>query len=85
MMQRVEVITGKERSRRWSAEEKARPVAETLEPGAIVAHVARRHGGAESCLYLWRRQLVEGLAGHRPCEEAAPLLIPVALNTAPAL
>jgi transposase len=52
----VEIVTGKERRRRWSDEEKARLVAETLVPGAVVAHVARRHGVAESCLYAWRRQ-----------------------------
>ncbi len=32
-MQRVEIITGKERRRRWSEAEKARLVAETLELG----------------------------------------------------
>ncbi|AIB16659.1 hypothetical protein ABAZ39_33010 (plasmid) [Azospirillum argentinense] len=82
-MQRVEVITGKERRRRWSEAEKARLVAETLEPGAIVAHVARRHGVAESCLYTWRRQLVGGMVDPQPGDDAA-LLIPVALETAPA-
>ncbi|MGY0782731.1 transposase, partial [Azospirillum argentinense] len=44
---KIKVITGKERRRRWSEAEKARLVAETLEPGAIVAHVAHRHGVAE--------------------------------------
>ncbi|WP_376964129.1 transposase [Azospirillum sp. A26] len=29
-------------------------MAETLEPGTIVAHVARRYGEAESFLYTWR-------------------------------
>ncbi|MGY0782719.1 IS66-like element accessory protein TnpA [Azospirillum argentinense] len=82
-MQRVEVITGKERRRRWSEAEKARLVAETLEPGAIVAHVAHRHGVAESCLYTWRRQLVGGMVDPQPGDDAA-LLIPVALETAPA-
>jgi transposase len=33
LIQRVEIITSKERRRRWSAEEKARLVSETLEPG----------------------------------------------------
>src|SRR5690242_11061218 len=39
---RIEVLTGPGRRRRWSAEEKARIVAETLEPGASVSEVARR-------------------------------------------
>jgi transposase len=38
----VEILTGPGRRRRWSVEEKARIVAETLEPGARVAEVARR-------------------------------------------
>ena len=41
---RIEVITGVERRRRWSEEDKARIVAESLEPGVIVADVARRYG-----------------------------------------
>ena len=39
---RVEVLTGPGRRRRWSAEEKAQIVAETLVPGARVSEVARR-------------------------------------------
>ena len=39
---RVEVLTGPVRRRRWSAEEKARIVEETLAPGARVSEVARR-------------------------------------------
>ncbi len=39
---RIELLTGPDRRRRWSAEEKARIVAETLAPGARVADVARR-------------------------------------------
>ena len=43
-MRRIEVITGVERRRRWSAEEKARIVAESYEPSMTVSEVARRHG-----------------------------------------
>ena len=39
---RVEVLTGPARRRRWSAQEKARIVEETLAPGARVSEVARR-------------------------------------------
>jgi transposase len=41
-MARAEVITGPERRRRWTDEQKQAIVAETLEPGAVVAEVARR-------------------------------------------
>ena len=51
---RIEVITGVERRRRWSEEDKARIVAESLEPGVIVAEVARRHGIHRNQLYGWR-------------------------------
>jgi transposase len=39
---RVEILTGPARRRRWSADQKACIVAETMEPGARVADVARR-------------------------------------------
>jgi transposase len=57
---RVEVLHGPERRRRWSAEEKARIVAESFEPGTVVSSVARRHGLHRNQLYAWRRELQEG-------------------------
>jgi transposase len=48
-------ILGIERRRRWSRDEKARIVEETLAPGAVVSEVARRHGVAQSLLFTWRR------------------------------
>ena len=51
---RIEVITGVERRRRWSEQDKARIVAESLEPGVVVADVARRHGMHRNQLYGWR-------------------------------
>ena len=41
-MARFEVITGPERRRRWSEEQKRAIVAESLAPGAVVTEVARR-------------------------------------------
>jgi transposase len=49
-------VLGVERRRRWSKEEKARIVEETLMPDAVVSEVARRHGVAQSLLFTWRRQ-----------------------------
>jgi transposase len=51
---RIEVIMGVERRRRWSEEDKARIVAESLEPGVVVADVARRYGIHRNQLYGWR-------------------------------
>ena len=54
---RVEVLTGAERRRRWSAAEKAAIVAESLAPGAVTSLVALRHGLHRNQLYAWRREL----------------------------
>jgi transposase len=54
----IEVITSVERRRRWSAAEKERLVAASLEPGASVSAVAREAGMHPSQLYGWRRQLL---------------------------
>ena len=53
---RVEVLGGLERRRRWSQDDKARIVEETLTPGAKVTEVARRNGVAASVVFTWRRQ-----------------------------
>jgi transposase len=59
----VEIITGRERRRRWGPEEKLRIVAETHERGAGVREVAARHDVYPSLLHYWRRQVREGRLG----------------------
>ena len=54
---RIEVITGVGRRRRWSLEEKARIVAESLDPATTASVVARRYGLHASQLFTWRQQL----------------------------
>ena len=54
---RFEVITGVGRRRRWSLEEKARIVAESLDPATTSSAVARRYGLHASQLFVWRQQL----------------------------
>ena len=54
---RIEVITGIGRRRRWTLEEKARIVAESLDPATTASAVARRHGLHVSQLFTWRQQL----------------------------
>jgi transposase len=56
----VEIITGRERRRHWSIEQKLKVVGETHEPGARVSDVAARHGVCESLVFSWRRQVREG-------------------------
>ena len=65
--QRIEVITGHERRRHYSDEDKARLVAEAAEPGQSVHGVARRHGVCSSLLYRWRR---DGVGGRWPADAA---------------
>ena len=56
-MARVEVITGAERRRRWSEEQKRAIVAESLARGAIVSEVARRADVGPGQIYRWRQEL----------------------------
>ena len=53
---RVEVLTGTPQRRQWSAEEKARIVAESSAPGVVARSVALRHGVHPNQLYAWRRE-----------------------------
>ena len=59
-MARVEVISGPERRRRWTEEQKRAIVAASLEPGAIVADVARRAEIGADQIYRWRQQFTRG-------------------------
>ena len=56
----LEIISGVERRRRWSAADKLRIVAEADEPGSKVAEVARRHEISRSILWTWRKQARAG-------------------------
>ena len=53
---RVEVLTGPRRRRDWSEDDKARAVAESCAPGAVVSAVARRWQIAPQQLFTWRRE-----------------------------
>ncbi len=74
----VEVITGRERRRRWSAEQKLQVVGETQEPGARVSQVAARHGVCESLVFSWRRQAREGVL----VSPDVPVFLPVQMSEA---
>ena len=67
---RVEVLGGLERRRRWSQDDKARIVEETLAPGAKVTEVARRNGVAASLVFTRRRQA-------RTIEQVGPRFTPM--------
>ena len=60
---RIEVITGRERRRRWTADQKREIAAESLQPGVSPVMVARRHGISSGLLYTWRQRLLCGALG----------------------
>ena len=76
-LRRFEVITGAIGRRRWSADDRAQILEETLVPGAVVSEVARRHGLTPQQLFTWRREI-------RKAAEAMPAFVPavVASETA---
>jgi transposase len=57
---RIEVLTGPGRRRRWSPEDKARAVAESLVPGASPSQIARQWQICPQQLFTWRRQARAG-------------------------
>jgi transposase len=63
---RIEVITGVGRRRRWTDEEKAWIVAESLDPATTVSAVARRYGLHASQLFVWRQQLAASTVRQAP-------------------
>jgi transposase len=79
-VRRIEVFTGAGRRRTWSAEDKARIVAETLKEGETVSAVARRHGLSPQQLFGWRRQ-ARGPAAD--VENAAPKFVPAVIEATP--
>lgn len=72
---RVEIRTGVGRRRRWTAQEKGRIVAETLNAGLPVAEVARRHDMSSQHLFNWIRAAKEGRLA-LPVDEGA-LFVPI--------
>ena len=69
-----EVLSGPERRRRWSLEEKLRILAQSVAPGSSASLVCRLHGISSGQLYTWRRQFRTGeLTGFAPVRLAPPV------------
>jgi transposase len=77
-LRRVEVITGTGRRRTWSSREKARLVAESLEPGASVSQIARRNGVSPGQLFTWRRDAKASASSGRAA--STPAFVPVSIS-----
>src|ERR1700688_4706255 len=63
---RIELITGERRRRQWTAEEKARIVAESFEEGANISEVARRNGVVRGLLTVWRHKFTTAAGVQAP-------------------
>src|SRR5208282_6202141 len=74
-LQRVEVITGVERRREWTDEEKLAIIAESCQEGAVISDVARRHGLRPQQLFTWRNGLRKREAAR--LQQGAPAFAPV--------
>ncbi|WP_394042909.1 IS66-like element accessory protein TnpA [Xanthobacter aminoxidans] len=59
--------------RRWTADDRARILEETLAPGAVVSAVARRHGLTPQQLFTWRREA-------RKASETIPAFVPAVVT-----
>lgn len=80
-LQRIEVITGVERRRKWRSEEKLAIIAESLVEGAVISEVARRHGISPQQLFGWRARVRAEMA--EMAQDATPSFVPaIADNTA---
>ncbi|HEV2673025.1 MAG TPA: transposase [Aliidongia sp.] len=74
---RGEVLSGPERRRRWSTEEKLRVLAQSMAPGSSVSLVCRMHGISTGQLYTWRKQFRSGeLTGFVPVSVTAGAALP---------
>jgi transposase len=76
-MGRMEILTGVERRRDWSDDEKLSILQEAADPDARIADVARRHDIKPQQIYTWRRKFT--------AEQTEPVVsfLPVALIATP--
>jgi transposase len=88
-MAHVTVLTGPDRRRRWSEEERRQILASAFAPGAIVADAARQFEVSTSLIYKWRREvlaarteaafvpavLVEGPSALEPAARSEPAIV----------
>jgi transposase len=78
-VRRIEVFTGAGQRRAWSAEDKARIVAESYSGLESVCAVARRYGLAQGQLFTWRRE------ARKPLPTIEPPFAPVVIEPAPSV
>jgi transposase len=74
------VINGVGGRRHWSMDDKARIVAETLEPNAIISEVARRYGLRPQQVFAWRREARKQAAS---VQQESPAFVPAVVTAPP--
>ena len=62
-MGQVTIISGVERRRRWTEEQKQALVTAISQPGANIAEIARRADLRPGQIYRWRRQMLGDATG----------------------
>jgi transposase len=80
MLDEGEPTTVRRKRRSWTLEEKRRIVDESLEDGASLAEVARRHDLNANQLFTWRRQF--GIEPAEPKHSASILPVTIMPETA---
>ena len=58
---RVEVLSGIQRRRRYTLDQKMAVLAEAAQRGMSISYIARKHGIAPSLLFGWRRRMTEAV------------------------
>jgi transposase len=84
-LSRVEVLAGRERHRRWSAEQKLEIVRASFEAGVTIAEVARRFDVTRQQVYQWRSDCRAGrlmLAVDEVTRFASVDVVPAAVSSA---
>jgi transposase len=80
-VRRLELFTGTGRRRAWSAEQKARIIAESYQSGETVSAIARRYGLTPQQLFGWRRA-AQRRAEHE-ADESGSAFAPVIVAAGP--
>jgi len=75
LVRRLEVFTGAGRRRDWSAEDKARIVAESYGRGETVSGVARRYALSPQQLFGWRRAARKAMTEAEPSSLFVPAVV----------
>ncbi|AZO19438.1 MAG: IS66 family insertion sequence hypothetical protein [Mesorhizobium sp.] len=78
-LRRFEVINGAGGRRHWSVDDKARIIAETLEPNAVISEVARRYGLRPQQVFAWRREARKPATS---VQQDSPAFVPAVLAAA---